>query len=45
MCVAMPGRVRWIGDATPASVPGEVEFEDRIVEINLVMVPDIAQRR
>lgn len=41
MCVAMPGRVTSIGHATPGSVPGRVEFGDRTLDINLVMLPDV----
>lgn len=41
MCVAIPGRVISIGDATPGAVMGRVEFGDRTLNINLVMLPDI----
>ncbi len=41
MCVAMPGRVISIGTAIPGAVMGVVEFGDRTLEINLMMLPDI----
>lgn len=41
MCVAMPGRVNSIGEPMPGAVWGEVTFEDRVLEINLVMLPDV----
>ena len=41
MCVAMPGRVISIGDPMPGAVWGEVAFGDRVLEINLVMIPGI----
>ncbi|MGI9666834.1 MAG: HypC/HybG/HupF family hydrogenase formation chaperone [Acidimicrobiia bacterium] len=40
MCVALPGLVVSIGDATDAHIPAEVDFGDRTLEINLVMVPE-----
>jgi hydrogenase expression/formation protein HypC len=41
MCVAVPGRVVSIGSQMPGAVMGQVEFGDRTLEINLIMVPDI----
>jgi hydrogenase expression/formation protein HypC len=40
MCVAIPGRVLSIGEATPAMVPAEVEFPGRMMTVNLVMLPE-----
>jgi hydrogenase maturation factor len=37
----MPGRVISIGEPMPGAVWGEVTFEDRVLEINLVMLPDV----
>ncbi len=41
MCVAVPGKVISIGEESTASLPAIVDFGDRTLEINLVMVPDI----
>ena len=41
MCVAVPGRVASIGLPTPGAVMGRVEFVDRTLEVNLIMVPEI----
>lgn len=41
MCVAMPGRVTSIGKPSPGSVVGRVEFGDRTLDINLVMLPGV----
>lgn len=41
MCVAVPGRVASIGPPTPGAVMGRVEFGDRNLDINLVMLPDV----
>jgi hydrogenase assembly chaperone HypC/HupF len=40
MCVAVPGRVTSIGEATPGLLPAEVEFPDRTTTVNLVMLPE-----
>lgn len=42
MCVAVPGRVASIGPPTPGAAMGSVDFGDRNLEINLVMLPDVA---
>jgi hydrogenase expression/formation protein HypC len=42
MCVAIPGRVLSIGEATGAMVPAEVEFPGRTMTVNLVMLPEAA---
>jgi len=39
MCVAVPGRVEWIGSTSDASIPGRVNTGDASHEVNLVMVP------
>jgi hydrogenase expression/formation protein HypC len=41
MCVAMPGTVTSIGTSVPGAVMGLVEFGDRTLEVNLVMLPDV----
>jgi hydrogenase expression/formation protein HypC len=40
MCIAVPGRIVSIGEASVAMVPGDVVFPDRDLTVNLVMVPD-----
>jgi hydrogenase expression/formation protein HypC len=40
MCVAIPGRILSIGEASPALVPAEVAFPHRTMTVNLVMVPE-----
>ncbi len=40
MCVAVPGRIVEIGERSPASVPARVDFGDRTLDIDLVMLPD-----
>ena len=40
MCVALPGRVKAIGERTEFSIPGEVAFADGTAEVDLIMVPD-----
>lgn len=41
MCVAVPGCVISIGEPSAGQVPAVVDFDDREVDINLVMVPDV----
>lgn len=41
MCVAVPGRVASISPPTPGAVMGRVDFGDRSLDINLVMLPDV----
>ena len=40
MCVAIPGRITWIGAPSAASTPARAEFPGGEREIDLVMVPD-----
>ena len=40
MCVAVPGRIISIGEPSTALVPAEVAFPDRMLEVNLIMVPE-----
>ncbi|HEX9853954.1 MAG TPA: HypC/HybG/HupF family hydrogenase formation chaperone [Acidimicrobiia bacterium] len=40
MCLAVPGRIVWIGDPSPASIPGRVDAAGVLREVDLVMVPD-----
>lgn len=41
MCVAMPGRVISIDTPSTGAVWSQVEFGDRILKVNLVMLPDV----
>jgi len=41
MCVAVPGEVKSIESPLPGAVMGQVEFGDRTLSINLIMLPDI----
>ena len=40
MCIAVPGRIISIGEPSTALVPAEVVFPDRMLEVNLIMVPE-----
>lgn len=40
MCVAVPGRVIRIGDATAVSVPATVSIVDAERDVDLIMVPE-----
>jgi hydrogenase expression/formation protein HypC len=40
MCVAVPGRITWIGESTAASIAAQVESGDVTRDIDLVMVPE-----
>ena len=40
MCVAAPGRIISIGEPSTALVPAEVVFPDRVLEVNLIMLPE-----
>lgn len=40
MCVAVPGRITSIGEAAPGLLPAQVEFPDRTMTVNLVMLPE-----
>lgn len=42
MCVAVPGRIVSIGEASTALIPAEVAFPDRTSSVNLVMLPEAA---
>lgn len=41
MCVAMPGKVISIDTPSTGAVWSQVEFGDRILKVNLVMLPDV----
>lgn len=41
MCVALPGKVVWIGDRSETSTPGRLDLGDREADVDLVMVPDV----
>ncbi len=40
MCVAVPGRITWIGVATAASIPARIETGGATHDVDLVMVPE-----
>lgn len=40
MCVAVPGRVTWIGEAKIGSTPARIETGGVSRDVDLVMVPD-----
>jgi hydrogenase expression/formation protein HypC len=40
MCLAVPGRIQWIGEGTTGTVPGSISFGEQTREVDLVMVPD-----
>lgn len=42
MCVAVPGRIVWIGEAASVSIPARIETAETIQDIDLVMVPGAA---
>jgi len=41
MCIAIPGRVVALDEATPSSVPGRVHLNDAERDVDLIMVPDV----
>jgi len=41
MCVAMPGKVISIDAPSTGAVWSEVEFGDRVLKVNLVMLPNV----
>lgn len=40
MCVAVPGKITWVGETTPGSIPGIVQVGDHTRDVNLVMIPE-----
>ena len=40
MCVALPGRVTWVGAAGAVSIPARVDVGDREVAVDLAMTPE-----
>jgi hydrogenase expression/formation protein HypC len=40
VCVAVPGRIVSIGEASRALIPAEVAFPDRTSNVNLLMLPE-----
>ena len=40
MCIAVPGKIISIGEPSTALVPAEVMFPDRMLQVNLIMVPE-----
>ncbi len=42
MCVAVPARIVWIGEASPASIPARVDVAGREQPVDLVLVPAAA---
>jgi hydrogenase expression/formation protein HypC len=41
MCVVMPGKVISIDAPSTGAVWSQVEFGDRVLKVNLVMLPDV----
>jgi len=41
MCIAIPGRVVALGEATPNSIPGRVLINDAERDVDLIMVPEV----
>jgi hydrogenase assembly chaperone HypC/HupF len=41
MCVAVAGRIISIGAPSTGAIWSQVEFGDRVLKINLVMLPDV----
>ena len=41
MCVAMPGKVISIDSPSTGAVWSQVEFGDRVLKVNLVMLPNV----
>ena len=41
MCVAMPGKVISIDAPSTGAVWSQVEFGDRVLKVNVVMLPDV----
>lgn len=39
MCVAVPGRVEWIGPATAGSIPARINIGDRMLDVDLITLP------
>ena len=40
MCVALPGRVEWIGDVSATSIPARIVVGNARHSVDLVMVPE-----
>ncbi|MEE8375785.1 MAG: HypC/HybG/HupF family hydrogenase formation chaperone [Acidimicrobiia bacterium] len=40
MCLALPGRIEWIGKGSTSSIPATVSFGERTRDVDLVMVPE-----
>ena len=40
MCVALPGKVTWIGRGAPGTIPARVDLPTGVVDADLVLVPD-----
>lgn len=39
MCVSVPGRITWIGEASDVSIPARIESAGETSAVDLVMVP------
>ena len=39
MCVAVPGRVEWIGARSDESIPARIDTGNSVHDVDLVMVP------
>ena len=40
MCVALPGRVTWIGQRAPGTIPARANLPGGLVDVDLVLVPE-----
>ncbi len=40
MCVAVPGRIVWVGLRGEATIPAEAAFGDEHLTIDLILTPD-----
>jgi len=40
VCLAVPGRITWIGQSSDVSIPARIESGGEISDVDLVMVPE-----
>lgn len=41
MCVALPGRVEWIGHRDGASIPGRIRVGKALAEVDFILLPEV----
>ncbi len=41
MCVALPGRVEWIGHRDGASIPGRIRVGKALTEVDFILLPEV----